>query len=107
MKSAAENLFFAWATTLPFVNGSDTSRDAAESQRGKADSQRAAIRRLIERAGKHGMTCDEIEAVTEGKHQTVSARVSELARKYRLIVDSGERRPTRSGCKAVVYVVKQ
>lgn len=48
------------------------------------------------------MTCDEVEIVTGLKHQTASARIRELALKG-LIKDSGKRRLTRSGRKAVVY----
>jgi hypothetical protein len=50
----------------------------------------------------HGATCDEVEWHTGLSHQCASARINALARR-RLIRDSGQRRPTRSGRKAIVW----
>lgn len=50
-----------------------------------------------------GRTCDELEEITGLPHQTVSARLRGLA-KREVIADSGDRRPTRSGRKAVVWI---
>ena len=47
-------------------------------------------------------TCDEVEIGTGLSHQTASARVRDLV-KAGLIVDTGARRPTRSGRGARVY----
>lgn len=55
-------------------------------------------------AGVNGSTCDEVEYSLALTHQCASARVRELVRKGRLS-DSGERRRTRSGRTARVYVV--
>lgn len=52
--------------------------------------------------GQYGLTCDEVESRLQGKHQTISARVNEL-RDRGWIKDSGERRRTRSGRKAIVW----
>jgi hypothetical protein len=52
-----------------------------------------------------GLTTQQCEAVTGLEHTTCSARVNELVRDGRL-VDSGERRKTRSGRSAVVYRVR-
>ena len=52
--------------------------------------------------GGTGLTCDQVEQIVGGSHQTVSARVNELRDKG-YIVDSGARRPTRSGRKATVW----
>jgi len=54
-------------------------------------------------AGEDGLTCDEVELQLYLRHQTASARVRELAQKGH-IKDSGERRATRSGRTAIVWV---
>lgn len=92
-------------------NGTDTSIDAAESHTPEdAKNLRARVYALIatrsSTSGKLvGVTSDEAEAELELSHQTCSARFNEL-RNRGLIVDSGERRKTRSGRNAAVYVVK-
>lgn len=73
-----------------------------------AATLRGLRRRVFEAvylAGPLGMTCDEIEIVTERAHQSVSARVHELARAG-LLVNAGKRRRTRAGRLAVVFVVQ-
>lgn len=50
-----------------------------------------------------GLTCDQLETITRRSHQTVSASLHAI-RKKGLIEDSGERRPTRSGRQAIVWV---
>ena len=50
-----------------------------------------------------GLTCDEIEAKLGLKHQTASARLRELVDGSEL-VRTTEKRPTRSGCNAAVYM---
>lgn len=91
-------------TTPPSVDV-DTSRDAAESMRPHAGRVREAVLTAIRRSCQRGATCDEVEVTLQLAHQTASARVRELS-VAKEIVDSGRRRPTRSGRKAVVYVVK-
>jgi hypothetical protein len=54
------------------------------------------------KASADGMTCDDVESATGLRHQTASARVNELGR-LGAIVDSGERRATASGRKAIVW----
>jgi hypothetical protein len=50
----------------------------------------------------HGpLTCDEIEVLMKMRHQTASARISELKKAGKLL-DTGARRPTRSGRLATV-----
>lgn len=87
---------------LPFVRGSDTSADAASSMLARAPALRARILALIISAPA-GHTCDEIEQLTQLRHQTASARIRELVLKDQLR-DSGARRVTRSGRQAVVWV---
>ena len=82
-------------------NGTDTSRDAAESMRPHVSAIEGEIRVLLITLG--GCTCDELEVETGLKHQTVSARLKGLADRG-LIKDSGTQRKTRSGRGARVYV---
>lgn len=88
--------------SLPFAKGSDTSRAAAKSMQTEAAILRDRIYRAIETSDK-GMTCDEVEAKLGLTHQTASARVNELMNTDR-IIDSQQRRDTRSGRKAVVWI---
>lgn len=66
---------------------------------------REEVFRFVKYMGSAGATCDEAEADLFLSHQTCSARFNELWRRGR-IVDSGQRRPTRSGRKAIVFVVR-
>jgi hypothetical protein len=92
-----------YAGTPPHVKGSDTSRAAAESVAFDAKHLRAVVFNHILGSGSVGMTCDRVEEIMDGRHQTISARIRELRNEGR-IVDSGQRRPTRSGRQAIVYL---
>jgi hypothetical protein len=85
----------------PYVAWQETSKDAAESVKPYAVSMRTSVFGIIQ-ASVYGCTCDEVEKRLRAKHQTISARIRELAR-MRFIVDSGFRRKTRSGRDAVVW----
>jgi hypothetical protein len=87
----------------PFVRGSDTSKAAALDIHESAPSIRGRVRVKIVCAGGFGRTCDEIESLMHLRHQTASARIRELVLQG-LIEDSGQRRSTRSGRGAIVYV---
>ncbi len=82
----------------------DTTQEAKET----VDTSR--LRRIVYSAvrykGQHGMTCDELELFCKLTHQTAGPRLRELFLSGR-IKDSGLRRLTRSGRKAIVWVVKQ
>lgn len=58
------------------------------------------------RSSRVGATCDEIEVRLDMPHQTASARVNEL-HNWRYIRDSDFRRRTRSGRKAVVWIINE
>lgn len=60
--------------------------------------------RVFEMILENPRTCDEIEKDSHLSHQTASARVTELSKKG-YIVPSGIERPTRSGRKAIVWMV--
>ena len=78
----------------------DTSRDAYESvNRGDIPMLHFVVL-LIDQRG--GMTCDEIERITGGKHQSISACIRANVKKGRL-QDSGKRRMTRSNRRAIVW----
>lgn len=94
---------------MPPSNGVDTSQDAAESIAPSAGAIRARIYQMLLEAP---MTCDEIEAITGMRHQTVAARLWELEGngqqangepRPKLIEKSDDRRKTRSGRNARVY----
>lgn len=59
----------------------------------------------IQAAGIYGRTCDELEGILGGRHQTVSPRVNELMKAKKII--SGGRRMTRSGRKATIWVTPE
>lgn len=83
------------------ANAPETSRLAANAiEPIVADLERRALSELE----KGNLTCDELEMILRWSHQTASARLNRLRHK-RLIEDSGERRPTRTGRPAVVWRV--
>lgn len=59
---------------------------------------------FIRSRGEHGATADEFAASIDRQLNQVSGRFSELKRDGK-IVASGEKRPTRNGSAAKVYVV--
>lgn len=83
----------------PGHNFRDTSKAAADSIEPKAGKLAMAI---LHRLRVMPQTCFEIEQASGLSHQTASARIRELNLK-RLIVDSGDRRATGSGRKAIVW----
>jgi len=86
----------------PFVD-CDTSKEAAEKILPKAGSLQRLVLGVVRSRRPLGATCDEVEDVLKGLHQTISARVRELVQ-LGFIKDSGRRRTTRSGRKARVYI---
>jgi hypothetical protein len=84
----------------------DTSRDAAASIQAVLGPLQQRVLRHVANCGAAGTTCDAAEEALGMKHQTCSARIRELVLKDR-ILDSGERRRTRSGRNAIVYVVPE
>lgn len=80
-----------------------TSLEALQSVRPTNPATRESILQAIRNAGGSGLTCDQVEAISYGAHQNVSARINELARAGK-IKDSGYRRKTRSGRNAIVWI---
>lgn len=93
------------ARELP-SNGTSTSRAAAASLRPVVGTIRRAVLDAVVASGARGVTCDELEASMEGRHQTVSPRLYEL-RNDGLVVDSSRKRRTRSGRMAIVWVERK
>jgi hypothetical protein len=89
--------------TANFHGGNRESHEAYLSVKEHAGALRLLVVRYVYRQNDHGATCDEIERALQLPHQTVSARVTE-AKARGEIIPNGERRPTRSGRKAAVYV---
>ena len=87
-----------------FVRGSDTSEAAANDVKSVAGAMRTRILEWISDRGFPGATCDEVEVALSMKHQTASARISELSSSG-MLADSGHRKPTRSGSFAVMWRV--
>lgn len=97
----------SYPQTPGFVGGPNSpSGKAAKRIAKRAPSMRVKILNLLKAAkGKNpvGYTSDEIEIEQGWRHQTVSARLTELKHDG-LIKDSGFRRNTRSGDTATVWV---
>lgn len=87
---------------VPHVAGSDTSAAAAQSQEKTLGKKQAAVLEAIR--VNHRLTDDDLEIITGWSHQTVSARRRELVLAGK-VVDSGDRKPTRSGRAATVWVI--
>lgn len=83
-------------------NGTQTSRDAAVSNKDRAPSQRERVLAAIQR---HDLTNEEIGDYVGIPIQSVCPRVFEL-RGLGKIEDSGKRRPTKAGQMATVWRVK-
>ena len=88
---------------IPFNRGSETSEAAAESVAASAATHETLVFVTIRAAGEHGATDDEVERATGLRHQNASARRNRLVHKGK-VKDSGIRRNTRSGRKAIVWV---
>jgi len=80
----------------------DTSQQALESIQTQKESLTSLVYNLIKA---QPSTCSEIESYLNLRHQTASARISEL-NKANKIIDSGERRTTESGRKAIVWRIQ-
>jgi hypothetical protein len=89
---------------IPFVQGSETSEEAADAKGPTATSDEGAVLALLWKRGTTGATDDEIEVALGMLHQNASARRNALVRKG-LVCDSGLTRKTRSGRRAAVWIV--
>lgn len=94
-------------------NGTDTSRDAAESIRSQINGM---CRDVLEKVREcpSGLTCEQVEQLLGMKHQTASARLRDLMEmnpsplEFRLDQKTGkpQRRVNSSGRTARIYFAK-
>lgn len=89
--------------TRNFHGGNRESAEAHRSIVATKESLRRQVIAFVAGRGLVGATSDEIEAALGLPHQTVSARITE-AKAGGDLVQSGGRRPTRSGRNASVLV---
>jgi hypothetical protein len=87
-------------------NVQQTSLDAHESIKPTAAAVRGRILAELQARGSTGATCDELEQALNMKHQTVSARITEM-KKSGTIYDTGHRRDTRTGRGAAVLRARE
>lgn len=87
----------------PFAAGSDTSASAADAIAPTAGRLRAAVLEYLRSRGEHGATDNEIQAALAMHSNTEGPRRYELV-EAGLVRRSDQRRPTRSGRPAVVWV---
>ena len=89
-------------------DGPDTMIQAAKKADKNIPSLRLKILEVIAEGTNvnslGGFTDDEIEQILEKSHQSISSARRGLS-KNGVVVDSGKRRPTRSGCDAIVWKV--
>jgi hypothetical protein len=90
--------------TMPVASGVvDTSREAAAAGAETAARNRRLILQIVTGAGVRGVTLDEVSAATGKPPNQISGRFTDLER-LGLIARSGERRKTRTGREAHVWV---
>lgn len=80
----------------------ETSRWAWESVAKELSDVDRQIFAVIAQRG--GATCDEVEVLTGFKHQTAAAQITHMT-EAGLLAAGEEKRPTRSGRKAIVWIL--
>ena len=100
-------------TPTPPHNGTETSRAAATAIKPRANAIARQILNCIQ-SMPGGLTCDQVEAILDLKHQTCSARFRDLSSceppfiiKCQMPDGSYLKRPTRSGSNAFVWICNQ
>ena len=87
---------------VPGYQPTDTSKAAAKSMEPHVTRIAGFV---LERLRMYPQTCEEVEKGLGLRRSTASARITELRLKGK-IEDTGERRPTESGRKAIVWRAK-
>jgi len=85
------------------TNRTDTSRAAAQRSLPDSGTKRRTVYDAIMGNMSNGMTCDEVCQATGMLVQSATSAINTLAQDGWL-TDSGERRPTRTGHMAIVWV---
>lgn len=86
-----------------FTNFQATSQAAAQNALPSSGTKRRQVYDLIMVNMSNGMTADEVQVSTDFSPNTINPTIKGLADDG-WIVDSGERRPTRTGNMAIVWV---
>jgi len=86
--------------------GNEQSEAAHETVRLVKREQHQRILSALAVAGPYGRTCEELSRWIHMAYTSVSARLSELKRSGE-VLETGETRPTSSGCQAAVVVLRQ
>jgi hypothetical protein len=97
---------FEYEDGAPYQWHSETSREAAEAIEPDAATLRGQVLAYIRKCGERGATDDELQVALGMNPSTERPRRIELWRRDR-IWRNGEKRPTRSGRQAVVWVAEQ
>ena len=84
----------------------DTERAAAALVQPRTGTWRARVLEAITTAGEHGLTDWELHDALGGNLYTVAPRRKELV-ELGWVVDSGSRRPTNNGARAIVWVLSE
>ena len=84
----------------------DTEVAAAKMQVGNVGTKRRKVYEYIKEQGARGSTDDEVMVNLDFSHSNATARRGELARGL-FVVDSGNRRKTRTGAQAIVWVLPE
>lgn len=100
-----DDLRFESERPLPTRGDVDTSKASAKAiEKTKHRSKhREAIYRLIKARAETGATCDEVEESLQIRHQTASCFIRFLTQDG-LLYGTTERRLTRAGRKAIVWM---
>jgi hypothetical protein len=83
-------------------HGGNAESAAAFESLSHLERDRHIIWSTIAQAGPMGLTCDEAEQKLDIRHQSCSARITELKARGLLLIIG--KRPTRSGRNAAVYI---
>lgn len=86
----------------PGFKARETSRDAGDAMASRAKTLRDAAYSILKASA--GLTADEVADALRESVLAIRPRCSELAARSK-ILDSGLRRPNKSGRKAVVWIV--
>jgi hypothetical protein len=104
LASSAPRRRRTWASTPPFVAGSDTSEEAAFLIGPKAATLRADVLRHLDYCGQYGATDEEVQVALQMAGNTVRPRRIELETAG-LVVRTATTRVTQAGRRAHVYVI--
>ena len=89
-------------STPPAHRDSDTSQAAAKRAAKRTPGRRELLLSIIRSAGQRGATIDELQQATDLLTQSICPVVAALKQDGQ-IIDSGQRRPTRTGSPAKVW----